>query len=154
MKTMYVPSFSFSKDFYYPFTNTYEKYEIQFRVGRDFTKRFSASSTIRYVMGLRDESDHNDWLPGPVNKPFRDKAYTIAMENRFSYNVYDKLYLQAGADIANGLNWSIFDNVAMMAGLEYYAPGMIRVDVGWRGNYYYNLQDVMSSIYFKFYLFM
>jgi len=154
MKTMYVPSFSFSKDYYYPFTSTYQKYEIQFRVGRDFTKRFSASSTIRYVMGLRDESDHNDWLPGPVSKPFKDKAYALTMENRFSYNVYDKLYLQAGADISNGLNWSIFDNVAMLAGLEYYAPGMIRVDVGWRGNYYYNLQDVMSSIYFKFYLFM
>ena len=35
-----------------------------------------------------------------------------------------------------------------------YAPGMIRVDFGWNGNYYYNLQDFMSSVYFKFYLFM
>ncbi|MDP3730550.1 MAG: hypothetical protein Q8R14_03380, partial [Candidatus Omnitrophota bacterium] len=78
----------------------------------------------------------------------------IALENRFSYNVYDRLYLQAGLDIANGLNWSIFDNLGLLAGLEYYAPGMIRVDFGWAGNYYYNLQDFLSSIYFKFYLFM
>ncbi len=156
MKTMYVPSFSYSKDYYYPFSNTYEKYEIQFRVGRDFTKRFSASSTVKYAMGLRNEADHdNDWTPfGREKNPFKDKAYAISLENRFSYNVYDRLYLQAGADISNGLNWSIFDNVAMLAGLEYYAPGMIRVDFGWNGNYYYNLQDFMSSIYFKCYFFM
>ena len=68
--------------------------------------------------------------------------------------MYDRLYLQAGADFNYGLNWSVFDNIALLGGLEYYAPGIIRVDVGWRGNYYYTLQDVMSSIYFKFYLFM
>jgi hypothetical protein len=154
MKTMYVPSFSYSKDHYYPFADTYQKYEIYYRVGRDFTKRFSASSTVKYVMGLRDTPDNKAPTYGVYKNPLKDKAYTIGLENRFSYNVYDKLYLQAGADISNGLNWSIFDNVAMMAGLEYYAPGMIRVDVGWNGNYYYNLQDFMSSIYFKFYLFM
>ena len=156
MKTMYVPSFSYSKDYYYPFANTYQKYEIQFRVGCDFTKRFGASSTVKYVMGLRDEPDHdNDWtLLGREKNPFKDKAYAISLENRFSYNVYDRLYLQAGLDISNGLNWSIFDNLGLLGGLEYYAPGMIRVDFGWRGNYYYNLQDFLSSIYFKFYLFM
>ena len=155
MKTIYVPSFSYSKDYYYPFADTYQKYEMQFRVGRDFTKRFSASSTVKYVMGLRDTPDHNDWDSGqPENRGFKDKAYSIGMENRFSYNVYDRLYLQAGLDINNGLNWSIFDNFAMLGGIEYYAPGMIRVNVGWTGNYYYNLQDFMSSVYFKFYLFM
>jgi hypothetical protein len=157
MKTMYVPSFSYSKDYFYPFADTYQKYEIYFRVGRDFTKRFSASSTVKYVMGLRDEPDHTEypnWPLLPYKNPFKDKAYTISLENRFSYNVYDRLYLQAGLDIANGLNWSIFDNFAMLAGLEYYAPGMIRVDFGWKGNYYYNVQDFLSSIYFKFYLFM
>jgi hypothetical protein len=157
MKTMYVPSFSYSKDYYYPFSNTYQKYEIQFRVGRDFTKRFSATSTVKYVMGFRDEPDHDDWPGDPsvrTKTPFKDKAYTIALENRFSYNIYDRLFLQAGLDVSNGLNWSIFDNFAMLAGLEYYAPGMIRVNAGWTGNYYYNLQDFMSSVYFKFYLFM
>ena len=156
MKTMYVPSFSYSKDYYYPFANTYQKYEIQYRVGRDWTKRFSSAHTVKYVMGLRDEPDHdNDWGPnGREKHGFKDKAYAISLENRFSYNVYDRLYLQTGADVSNGLNWSIFDNFAMLAGLEYYAPGMIRVDVGWTGNYYYNVQDFMSSVYFKFYLFM
>jgi hypothetical protein len=105
-------------------------------------------------MGLRDEPDHTDWLPGPVSKPFKDKAYTTSFENRFSYNVYDRLFLQFGADLSNGLNWSVYDNVGMLGGLEYYAPGMIRVDFGWTGNHYYNLQYFMSSVYFKFYLFM
>ena len=155
MKTMYVPSFSYSKDYYYPLADTYQKYEIYFRVGRDFTNRFSATSTVKYVMGLRDMPDNTGPTFDPSKKnPIKDKAYTLALENRFSYNVYDRLYLQAGLDIANGLNWSMFDNLGLMGGLEYYAPGMIRVDFGWTGNYYYNLQDFLSSIYFKFYLFM
>jgi len=156
-KTMFVPQFSYSKDLFYPFANTFEKYEIAFRVGRDFTKRFSGSSTLQYVYSSRDEPDN--WAPTyPADKniknPIKDKAECISLQNRFSYNVYDRLYLQAGLDIANGLNWSIFDNFGLLGGLEYYAPGMIRVDVGWRGNYYYNLYDFMNSIYFKFYLFM
>lgn len=155
MKTSFIPSFSYSKDLYYPFANSYEKYEIQYRVGRDFTKRFSASSTIRYVQGFRDEPDNKapEYSEGYKN-PFKDKAYAITLENRFSYNIYDRLYLQTGVDLSNGLNWSIFDNLGFLGGIEYYAPGMIRVDVGYRGNYYYNLKDWLSSIYFKFYLFM
>ena len=151
MKTMYVPSFSYSKDYYYPFADTYQKYEIQFRVGRDFTKRFSASSTIKYFMSLRDTPDNNSLSMGNA---YKDKAYTTSMENRFSYNVYDRLYLQAGLDLSNGLNLNAFDNWGMLAGLEYYAPGMIRVDFGWKGNHYYNIQDFLSTVYFKFYLFM
>jgi len=151
MKTMYVPSFSYSKDYYYPFADTYQKYEIQFRVGRDFTKRFSVSSTIKYHMDLRDTPDNNSLSLGNA---FKDKAYVTSWENRFSYNVYDRLYLQAGLDLSNGLNLAAFDNWGMLAGLEYYAPGMIRVDFGWRGNHYYNIDDFLSTIYFKFYLFM
>lgn len=158
MKTSFVPQFSFSKDTYYPFWNTFEKYEIALRVGRDFTKRFSATSTAQYVYSFRDEPDNQ----GPnlygntqsLKNPHKDKAEYISLENRFSYNVYDRIYLQAGLDIANGLNWSIFDNWGLLAGLEYYAPGIIRIDVGWRGNHYYNLDDYLSSMYFKFYLFM
>ena len=151
MKTMYVPSFSFSKDYFYPFADTYQKYEIQYRVGRDFTKRFSASSTIKYSMGLRDTPDNNSLS---IGNAYKDKAYATSWENRFSYNVYDRLYLQAGLDLSNGLNLAAFDNWGMLAGLEYYAPGMIRVDFGWRGNHYYNIQDFLSTVYFKFYLFM
>jgi len=153
MKTLYIPSFSYSKDYYYPFWNTYQKYEIQYRVGRDFTKRFSATSTIKYVMGFRDEPDNTAPAYAAKN-PFKDKAYAISWENRFSYNVYDRLYLQAGFDLSNGLNLAAFDNYGLLAGLEYYAPGMIRVDLGWRGNYYYNIDDFPSTLYFKFYLFM
>ena len=87
-------------------------------------------------------------------KKLKDKAEYISLQNRFSYNIYDRVFLQAGLDISNGINWSIFDNVGLLGGLEYYAPGIIRVDVGWRGNYYYALEDFMSSVYFKFYLFM
>lgn len=152
-KTMYVPQFSYSKDMYYPFANSFEKYEIALRVGRDFTKRFSASSTLQYVYSYRDEPDNTAPTYAAKN-PVKDKAEYISLQNRLSYNLYDRLYLQAGLDIANGLNWSVFDNIGLLGGIEYYAPGMIRVDVGWRGNYYYDLADFLSSIYFKFYLFM
>lgn len=155
-KTMFVPQLSYSKDYYWPFKNTYQKYEIAFRVGRDWTKRLSTTTTVQYVFSDRDEPDN--WGPNGYGSnnmnPHKDKAEYISLQNRLSYNIYDRLYLQLGLDFDNGLNWSIFDNWGLLTGLEYYAPGMIRVDVGWRGNHYYNLDDYMSSIYFKFYLFM
>lgn len=155
-KTMFVPQLSYSKDYYWPFKNTYQKYEIAFRVGRDWTKRLSTTTTLQYVFSDRDEPDN--WGPNGYGSnnmnPHKDKAEYISLQNRLSYNVYDRLYVQLGLDFDNGLNWSIFDNWGLLTGLEYYAPGMIRVDVGWRGNHYYNLDDYMSSIYFKFYLFM
>jgi hypothetical protein len=155
-KTMFVPQLSYSKDYYWPFKNTYQKYEIAFRVGRDWTKRLSTTTTVQYVFSDRDEPDN--WGPNGYGSnnmnPHKDKAEYISLQNRLSYNVYDRLYLQLGLDFDNGLNWSIFDNWGLLTGLEYYAPGMIRVNVGWRGNHYYNLDDYMSSIYFKFYLFM
>jgi hypothetical protein len=157
MKTVFVPQFSYSQDMYHPFDNYFEKYEIAYRVGRDWTKRFSSTHTIQYVLSLRRENDNQSpysWVPGYYNPLNLDKAECIAFENRFSYNIYDRLYVQTGCDLNMGLNWSVFDNVAMLGGIEYYAPGMIRVDVGWRGNYYVNLSDFMSSVYFKFYIFM
>ena len=155
MKTTFVPSFSVSKDFYYPGANEYEKFEIAYRVGRDWTKKFSTTHTLQYVASFRDEQDNTAPLyeTGYYN-PHKDKAEYIAFENRFQYNVYDRLYVQTGVDLYNGINWSIFDNLGFLGGLEYYAPGIIRVDVGWRGNYYYGLQDFLSAVYFKFYLFM
>jgi hypothetical protein len=153
LKTMFVPQFSYSKDLYYPFSNSFEKYEIALRVGRDFTKKFNASSTIKFVYCYRDEPDNTGPSYVGVN-PIKDQAESFLWENRCQYNVYDRLWLQAGFDLANGVNWSVFDNWGILGGLEYYAPGIIRVDVGWRGNYYYALSDFMSSLYFKVYLFM
>lgn len=155
-KTNFVPQFSYSKDFYYPFWNTFEKYEIAYRVGRDWTKRFSTTSTIQYVYSFRDEPDNQgpDLYGTSFKNPHEDKGEYISLENRFSYNIYDRLYIQTGLDFANGLNWSVFDNWGLLGGFEYYAPGMIRVDVGYRGNHYYNLDKFLSSVYFKFYLFM
>ena len=154
-KTTFVPSFSVSEDLYYPGSNKYEKYEIAYRVGRDWTKKFSTTHTLEYVGSYRDEQDNQAplYAAGYYN-PHKDKAEYVSFENRFQYNVYDRLYVQTGFDMANGINWSIFDNLGFLGGLEYYAPGIIRVDVGWRGNYYYGLQDFLSAVYFKFYLFM
>ena len=154
-KTTFVPSFSVSEDLYYPGSNKYEKYEIAYRVGRDWTKKFSTTTTLQYVGSYRDEQDNQAplYAAGYYN-PHKDKAEYVSFENRFQYNVYDRLYVQTGLDMANGLNWSVFDNLGFLGGLEYYAPGIIRVDVGWRGNYYYGLQDFLSAVYFKFYLFM
>ena len=81
-----------------------------------------------------------------------DMAAWVGVENRTQYNVYDKLWLQTGLDYSAGCNMCDFDNIGYVAGLEYYAPGLIRIDVGW--NEYYNVDDFMTSVYFKFYLFM
>src|SRR3989338_5884940 len=153
LRTSYIPRFSYSIDRYYPFYNRFKKYETQIRIGHDFTKRFNGSTTFRYVLADRNEVDNTAPSyagPNPVN----DMGAWAGTENRVQYNIYDRLWLQGGIDFAAGTNMSDFDNWGLLAGLEYYAPGMIRINVGWRGNHYYNIDDYLSSVYFKFYLFM
>ena len=161
MKTSYTGRFSYSIDIYSPSSNTYEKYEIWARVGRDFNDRFNAYTMLKYAYGHTRSEDNAMWLippgwvgPGPLPAPFDVTALALTSENRVQYRVYDRLWIQGGFDLGVGINMSDFDNVGWLAGLEYYAPGIIRVDVGWRGNQYYNIDDFLSTVYFKVYFFM
>ena len=78
----------------------------------------------------------------------------VGNEMRVQYNFYDRLWAQGGLDYSVGTNMSDFDNGGLLSGLEYYAPGLLRADVGYQGNYYYNIEKWLSSIYFKVYFFM
>jgi hypothetical protein len=161
MKTSYTGRLSYSIDIYSPFSNTYEKYEIWARVGHDFNDRLNGYTMLKYLYGHTRSEDNPMFLapPGytlgvPLPFPFDVTAKAINWESRLQYRVYDKLWLQGGFDYSVGIDMSDFDNAGLLAGLEYYAPGMIRVDFGWRGNYFYNINDFLSTIYFKVYFFM
>jgi hypothetical protein len=153
LKTSFIPRLSYSLDKYFPTYSRYQKWEMEFRVGRDFTERFRASTAVKYQMSIRNDVDNTAptyAAPNPIN----DFGAWLGCENRAQYLVYDKLWLQSGFDYSAGMNMSDFDNLGMLWGIEYYAPGLIRVDFGWRGNHYYNINDYLSCLYFKVYLFM
>ncbi len=161
MKTSYTGRFSYSIDVYSPFSNIYEKYEISGRVGHDFNDRFKGYTMLKYALGHTNSQDNAWWAapPGyaggmPLPAPFDVTALALTWESRAQYRVYDKLWVQAGFDLSAGLNMSDFDNIGWLAGLEYYAPGVIRVDVGVRGNHFYNIDDFLPTVYFKVYFFM
>lgn len=159
MKTSYVGRLAYTKDIYSPFSNSFEKYEIFGRIGHDFNKKLNAYTMLKYVSDRTKSMDNAWWIapPGktlPVGAPFDVQALSLTSENRVQYMIYDKLWLQGGFDLGAGLNMCDYDNVGWLGGLEYYAPGIIRVDVGWRGNQYYNIDDFLSTIYFKCYFFM
>lgn len=152
-KNIYIPRISYSKDKYWPLYNRYQKMELQYKVGRDWAKKFKSDTVLKYQLDIRNEVDNTAPTYGAPN-PVNDTAAWAGVENRAQYNIYDRLWIQGGLDYSAGLNMSNFDNWALLAGLEYYAPGLIRVDVGWRGNQYYNIDDYLSTVYFKVYLFM
>jgi len=164
-KTSVIPRFSYSIDYYHPFRNTFEKYEMQIRIGHDFTPKLNATTAFKCNLSIRNEIDNQApfytfdrsalrLTSGPGCNPIHDMAGWVGVENRAQYNFYDRLWIQGGLDLAAGTNMNDFDNMGFLTGLEYYAPGLIRVDVGYRGNYYYNVQDYLTSIYFKVYFFM
>ncbi|MBN2453141.1 MAG: hypothetical protein JXB40_02615 [Candidatus Omnitrophica bacterium] len=159
MKTSYTGRFSYSLDIYSPSSNTFEKYEIWARVGHDFSKNLSAYTMLKYLYDHTRSIDNAMWVVpagfvAPWPAPFDVTAKAIVWENRAQARIYDKLWVQAGADLSVGVDMCSFDNIGILAGLEYYAPGIIRVDVGWRGNGFYNIDDFLSTIYFKCYFFM
>ena len=155
LKTSVIPRMSYSVDYYYPTTDIFRKYEMQIRIGHDFTPKLNATTTFRTVIDDRDESDNQtpDY-DGRGTNPVYDVASWVGVENRLQYQFYDKLWLQTGLDYSVGTNMCDFDNWALMTGLEYYAPGLIRVDVGYNGNDYYNIDKWLSSVYFRVFLFM
>jgi len=152
-KTSFIPGMSYSADYYFPLRNRYEKYEIFTRIGRDFTKRLSATSQFNYVLGLRDECDNTAPSYAAPN-PVKDSAAWAGVENRLSYNFWNKFSLQAGVDFSAGCNMSDFDNWATLLGIEYYKPGVLRANFGWNFNNYYNINDTLSSVGFKVFIFM
>lgn len=153
LKTSAIPSFSYSTDFYFPFKNRFEKYELGMRIGRDFTDRISGTTQLQYVLSLRDEPDNTapDYAsPHPV----KDSAAWLGAENRISVNFWKEFYAQAGIDFAAGTNMSDFDNWGTFLGLEYYKPGILRANVGWNTNIYYNIDDFLSTLGFNVYVLM
>jgi len=154
LKTSIIPSFSYSIDYYYPFKNTFKKYETGLRVGHEFTKKLSATTQLKYVLSLRDESDNTAPDYGGAPHPIDDMAAWAGIENRVSYNFWDKFYVQGGLDIAVGTNMSDFDNWGTFLGIEYYKPGILRANFGWNTNTYYNIDDFLSTIGFRAYIFM
>ncbi|MBU0605692.1 MAG: hypothetical protein KKH77_05335, partial [Candidatus Omnitrophica bacterium] len=138
LKTSYTGRFSYSLDVYSPASNIYEKYEIWARVGHDFNNKLNAYTMLKYAYGHTRSEDNAWWQVIPGGLPWQTMAYpgpfdvtalALTFENRAQYRIYDKLWVQGGLDLATGINMSDFDNVGWLAGLEYYAPGIIRVDV-------------------------
>jgi hypothetical protein len=153
LKTSVIPSFSYSKDLYYPFRNQFEKYELGMRVGHEFTEKISGTTQFKYVLALRNEPDNRAPTYVKLNH-VEDYAETIASENRLSVNFWNDFYAQAGLDFEAGINMSAFDNWGTFLGLEYYKPGVLRANIGWDTNVYYNIDDFLSSIGFRTYVFM
>ena len=154
LKTSFIPSFSYSKDYYWPFRDTFQKYEISARIGHDFSEKLSITSQLDYVLSLRDEPDNNAPDYGTTPRPIKDSAAYMGLDNRISYNIWNNFYLQSGVDFAAGLNMSDFDNWGTLLGIEYYKPGILRANFGWNTNHYYNIDDFMNSVEFRVYIFM
>lgn len=152
-KTSIIPSFSYSTDFYFPFKNRFEKYEIGMRVGRDFTEKIRGTTQLQYVLSLRDEPDNTAPDYGSPH-PVKDMAAWLGAENRLSFNFWKEFYLQGGLDIAAGTNMSDFDNWGTFLGLEYYKPGILRANLGWNTNVYYNIDDLLSTLGVNVYVLM
>lgn len=153
-KTAFTPWFSYSMDKYHHFRDVFEKYEIGAKLGRDFTKKFRASTQIEYIISKRAETDNIAPLYTGVPLPEKHMASYIGSENRAEYNIWNDFWLQGGIDLAFGLNESAYDNWGTFLGLQYYRPGVLRASVGWNMNHYYNIDDFLNTVGFRIYIFM
>ncbi len=153
-KTSIIPALSYSVDYYFPFKNKYEKYELSCRVGHDFDSKLSGTSQLSYVTGIRDEPDNKAPAYDGKMWPYTERVAWAGIENRASYNFWNDFYLQAGLDFVKGMNMPDFDNWATLLGVEYYKPGVLRVNFGWDTNWYYNIEDTLSMVGVKIYILM
>jgi len=154
LKTSVTPAFSYSVDYYFPFKDTFKKYEGELRVGRDFTSRWSGTSTFKWATAVRDVPDNTAPIYDGVPRPYKDKAIWAGVENRLSYNIWNNFFLQGGADYSAGLNMSDFDNWGSLMGVEYYRAGVLRANFFVQSHHYYNINDLLWTLGFKVYVFI
>lgn len=144
LKLFAIPSFEYSDTDYDPSDDELVKRDYFIDWGFDVTKRLRASSIEQFV--TLD-------LQRAGNVPSNPEAHSFATKNTLSYELFRDFDVSLGFDHARGVGVNAYDNVGLRAELELFKPGVIRAKVGYEWVSYYNIDDDLSLLYFKLFLF-
>jgi len=144
LKLFVIPSYSYSVTGFDPGDDEFSKRDFFVDWGFDITKRLRASSKEEWVYTK---------LSQPTAIPSNPDAQTFTTFNTLSYELFKDFDVSFGLDYSKGLGYRNFNNVGLRAEMEYFKPGILRAKFGYEWLSYYNIQEGLSLLYLRFFLF-
>ena len=143
-KLFAIPSYEYSDTDFDPSDDEFTKHDLFVDWGFDVTKRLRASSKEQFI-----------WteLSQPGKSPSNPDAQTLNTYNTLSYELFKDFDFSLGLDYAKGIGYSNFNNVGLRAEMELFKPGIIRAKLGYECLSYYNIQDDLSLLFLRIFLF-
>ena len=144
LKLFVIPSFEYSDTGFDPGDDQFTKRDFFVDWGFDITKRLRASSKQEWVYSKLSQS---------TSIPTNPDAQAFNTTNTLSYELFKDFDVSFGLDYSKGLGYSKFNNVGLRAEMEFFKPGILRAKFGYEWLTYYNIQDDLSLLYLRVFLF-
>ncbi len=144
LKLFLIPALEYSDATFDPSDDEFIKKTAFVDWGFDITQRLRASSKQELVFTELTQAG---------NTPSNPDTQVFNTVNKLSYELFKDFDVSMGIDYSKGFGYSNFNNVGLRAEVEYFKPGIIRTKFGYQWVSYYNIQDDLSLLYWKFFLF-
>jgi len=143
-KLFIIPSYEYSGTDFLASEDELIKRDFFVDWGVDITPRMRASSKERYVLLKQSQ---------PTSSPTYAEAKALSFENTLSYELFKDFDVSVGLDYAKGIGLNAFNNVGLRAEMELFKPGLLRAKLGYEYLSYYNIEDDLSLLFFRLFLF-
>ena len=144
LKLFVIPSYEYSDTDYDPSDDEFTKRDLFVDWGFDLTKRLRVSSKEQAIKAETSQ---------PGKFPSNPDAEVFNTYNTLSYELFKDFDVSFGVDYSKGFGYSTFNNVGLRAEMELFKPGLIRAKFGYEWVSYYNIQDDLSLLYLRLFLF-
>lgn len=142
------PHFEYEKERHYPSYNTWYTMKSGIKVEKELNGNFKYTTDWTYIKYKRDKDPYND--PASSYPPNSLNTSCWLWENEIEYEIIRDLKLKFGLDYGNGLGFSQFDNLVGRVELQLRKPGLIDFRIGYRYIDYFNIDQGVDSVFFKF----
>lgn len=142
------PHFEYEKERHYPSYNTWYTMKSGVKIEKDLNGDLKYTTDWTYIKYKRDKDPYND--PSSSYPPNSLNTSCWTWENEVEYEIIRDLKLKIGLDYGNGLGFSAFDNLTGRIELQLRKPGLVDFRIGYRYIDYFNIDEGVDTVFFKF----
>jgi len=144
LKLFLIPSMEYSSTEFDPGDDEFIKKDFFVDWGFDITNRLRASSKEQLILTE---------LTRAGSTPSNPETEVYNTFNKLSYELFPDFDVSLGFDYSRAAGMNSFNNYGLRAEVELFKPGVVRSRVGYEWHSYYNIDDELSLLYWRFFLF-
>jgi len=139
------PMVEYAEDHYKPDSTELITRKAFVDIGFDLTKKLHLSYKPEFVYLTDIDPDAN---------PSHVHAKAMYFHHKATYELFKNIDVTMGSDYARGIQMNAFNSWSLFGEVTLFKPGIVRSTLGYSYTGYYNIGDGISSVYWKFFLFM